>query len=159
MLNKKCKKSALGGTFSFFHRGHQFIISEALRVSDEIVIGVTSDDFVKRLKKKHPVEPYEIRALNVLKFCLRNMSSRQKITIFPLEDKYGPTIYDEEIDCIIVSEETFPTAIKINSLRMKRRLKPIRIIKVKMLKDEEGRKISSTLLWRRYTSISSNKIY
>ncbi len=159
MLNKECKKSALGGTFSFFHIGHRFFISKALKFSQELIIGVTSDEFIKKLKKNHPVEPYEIRALNVLRFCLRELSPGQRVTIFPLEDQYGPTLYDKEIDCIIVSEETYPRAVEINSIRIKRGLKPLKIIKVKILKDDKGRKISSTMLWRRYRSIFSDKIH
>ena len=51
MLNKKCKVSALGGTFSFFHKGHQFLLINALKSSKELLIGITSDEFVRKGSK------------------------------------------------------------------------------------------------------------
>ena len=158
MLNKKCKKSALGGTFSFLHIGHKFFLKEALKISEELIIGISSDEFVRKLDKKHPIEPYEVRALKVLNFCLKEIKTEQKITIFPLDDPYGPTIWDSELDCIIVSEETYARALEINSIRINRGLRPLNIIKVKLLTDEKGKKISSTLMWKRYGSIFTDKI-
>ncbi|RLE60651.1 MAG: phosphopantetheine adenylyltransferase [Thermoprotei archaeon] len=158
MLNKKCKVSALGGTFSFFHKGHQFLLINALKSSKELLIGITSDEFVRKLGKQHPVEPYEVRALNVLHFCLNNMSKNQRVTVFPLDDPYGPTIERADIDCIIVSEETFKRASEINELREKKGLKRLNIIKVELVRDEKGEKISSTVLWRRSSLVSPYKI-
>lgn len=143
---KACRCGVLGGTFSLLHAGHRFFLYEAWRHSECLVVGVTSDDFVKRLGKKHPVEPYEVRALSVLSYLLS--LGEGKYEIVPLEDPYGPAA-ERDIDCIFVSEETFPGAVEINLLRRIHGLKPLSVYVVE-LKNIDGKKLSSTLLWRRF---------
>lgn len=114
-----------------------------------ILIGVTSDEFASKLGKIHPVEPYEVRALKVVRFCLRSMAAGQSLRVFPLDDPYGPAISDSTIDCLLVSEETSWRAREINRLRLSRGMNALKVHVVSLLKDGEGRKISSTMLWRR----------
>jgi pantetheine-phosphate adenylyltransferase len=61
-----------------------------------------------------------------------------------LNDPYGTTIYDEEIDAIVVSEETEPTALKINRIRHEKGMKALDILTIGMVLAEDGRPISST---------------
>ncbi|MCE7697941.1 MAG: pantetheine-phosphate adenylyltransferase [Methanobacterium paludis] len=61
-----------------------------------------------------------------------------------LNEPYGTTIDDEDIDAIVVSEETEPTAFKINRIRKERGMKPIDIITIHMVLAEDGKPISST---------------
>jgi len=60
-----------------------------------------------------------------------------------LNDPYGPTLYDH-FDCIVVSPETYPTALKINELRRERGLPEIVIVVVPFVLAEDGLPISST---------------
>ena len=149
-------KVAIGGTFEELHAGHVKLIYEAFKIGDEVCIGLTSDMFALKTKKRK-VLSYNERYAN-LKKLIEKSRWRIKYTIFKINDPYGPTIWDSELDCIIVSEETYARALEINSIRINRGLRPLNIIKVKLLTDEKGKKISSTLMWKRYGSIFTDKI-
>jgi len=65
-----------------------------------------------------------------------------------LEDPYGPTITDGDISAIVVSEETLPRALEINRIRRSHGLKPLDIVVVALMKDDDGRPLSSAKLRR-----------
>ena len=47
----KYKRGAVGGTFDILHIGHKHLLQTSFQISDEVVIGVTSDNFVNKLNK------------------------------------------------------------------------------------------------------------
>ena len=55
------KLVALGGTFDFLHKGHRQLLAKAFSKGDKVIIGVTSDELVKKMHKSHPVQPYGTR--------------------------------------------------------------------------------------------------
>lgn len=143
-------KTALGGTFSFFHVGHKHLIKTALELSNEVIIGVVSDEYASIRRKSHPIEPYEVRALRVLRYCLRKAKRGQRITVFPLDTAEGPASYDPSIEALVATEETLVNALKINNERVARKLKPLVIRVVEPILDDNGKPISSTKLWTSY---------
>ncbi len=145
-----CKKCVLGGTFSLLHSGHRHFLFNAWRRCRNLVIGVTSDEFARRLGKSHPIEPYEVRALSVLSYLLSLGNGLYEVV--PIDDPYGPAVEREDIDCIFVSEETFPGAVTINIIRRLHGLSPLKICVID-IKSIQGRRISSTLLWSRVSSL------
>ena len=132
------KKVAVGGTFDKFHKGHRKLLDTAFELGSYVVIGVTSNEF-GGLKGK--IDPCNVRMSN-LKGLLENKHPNYDIQ--QLNEPYGTTIDDEEIDAIVVSEETEPTAFKINRIRKERGMKPIDIITIHMVLAEDGKPISST---------------
>ncbi|ABL77819.1 phosphopantetheine adenylyltransferase [Thermofilum pendens] len=142
-----CTRGVVGGTFSLLHRGHRRLLRFALLCSQELLVGVTSDEYVKERGKSHPVEPYEVRALSVLTF-LKTVDPSRPVAIVPIDDEYGPATSDPCADCIFVSEETFPGAVKVNMLRRLRGLPPLKIFAVELV-TVEGVRLSSTYLWER----------
>ncbi|MEM0042962.1 MAG: pantetheine-phosphate adenylyltransferase [Thermofilaceae archaeon] len=144
------RRTAVGGTFSLFHSGHRHLIKAALEVSDEVVIGVVSDEFASQRRKNHPVEPYEVRALRVLRYCLRKARVGQRITVLPLDDAEGPAGSDPSIEAIVVTEETLIGALKINRSRIAKKMKPLIIKVVEPILGDDGKPISSTKLWSYY---------
>ena len=77
--------------------------------------------------------------------------------LFSLDDPYGTTIYDEDIEAIVVSEETEPTAVKINEIRVSKGMKPLDIVVVSFVLAYDGTPISSTRIRR--GEINQNGIF
>lgn len=141
----------IGGTFDVLHKGHWFILEESFNVAYRVLIGITTDEFVKRMKKSHPVDCYEKR-LNELEKFLRERGFFERAEIVSIDDRFGPTIGDSprsgEIEGIVVSEETEPGAEEINRIRVKEGKKPLLIAVVSMVLAEDGKPISSTRIRR-----------
>lgn len=141
MNSKKYKKVAVGGTFDKFHDGHKKLLSTAFEIGDHIEIGVTSNEFGGL---KGDIDSCKERMQNLRSF----FSDKSNFHVVSLDDPYGTTIYDEDIEAIVVSEETEPTAIKINEIRISKGMKPLDIIIVSFVLAYDGNPISSTRIRR-----------
>lgn len=141
MSFKEYDKVAVGGTFDKFHDGHKKLLSTAFELGNQIEIGVTSDDFGGL---KGDIDSFEDR-VNCLKAYFADMPN---FNILALDDPYGTTIYDDDFDAIVVSQETEPTAVEINEIRVSKGMKPIDIVVVSFVLAEDGNPISSTRIRR-----------
>lgn len=138
MSDKKYKKIAVGGTFDRFHEGHLRLLSKAFQLSERVLIGVTSDEFAR---PKGKIEPCNERMSNLK----RNLEKYvDKYLVSRLDDSCGPAIIEEDLEALVVSEETEPTALIINDIRKKKGMKPLDIITIRMVLAEDGKPISST---------------
>ena len=140
---RRYKKVALGGTFDRLHKGHMRLIEKALAIGDSIIIGLTTDEMLKDYLKMHIVAEYEKRRKE-LTYFLERKHVLKRITIVPLNDPYGPTLHDGEIEAIVVSRETVGRAEEINNLRVKKGLKPLDIVVINMIRAEDFIPISTT---------------
>ena len=141
MDSKKYNKVAVGGTFDKFHDGHKKLLSVAFEIGNEIEIGVTSDAFGGL---KGDIDSCEHRISNLKTY----FSDKSNFIVVPLDDPYGTTIYDENFDAIVVSEETEPTAVEINEIRASKGMLPLDIIVVSFVLAYDGTPISSTRIRR-----------
>ena len=141
MKNEKYRKVAVGGTFDKFHEGHRLLIEKAFQIADNVLIGVTSDEFGG---VKGEIEPCNIRMSNLNQL----LEEHSNYTISRLDYPYGVTIDDESVDAIVVSPETEPTAFKINQIRREKGMKPLDIITISMVLADDGKPISSTRIRR-----------
>ena len=137
MNSKKYNKVAVGGTFDKFHDGHKKLLSTAFEIGNSVEIGVTSDAFGGL---KGDIDSCEERMSNLKSF----FHDKSNFVVVPLEDPYGTTIYDSDFEAIVVSEETEPTAVKINEIRISKGMKPIDIVVVSFVLAYDGNPISST---------------
>ncbi len=144
---KPCRRGVVGGTFSLLHEGHKHLLSTAARLSESLLVGITSDKFASH--KRHPVEPFTERASAVLNY-LMEYDPGLKVEIVEIGDVYGPAVDDSSADCIFVSEETIHGAFLINILRRIKGLPPLRVYAVEIL-TVNGVKLSSTILWQKMT--------
>ena len=134
---------AVGGTFDELHRGHRVLLLKAFEIGERVALGLCSDEFAKKLSKPHITAPYEER-LKELKAFLNDLGFSERAEIIPLNDPYGPTLAESLIEALVVSEETRPTALKINEKRRKTELPPLTIVTIKMVPAENCAPISTT---------------
>lgn len=144
-FQKTFKVVALGGTFDIFHKGHEAMILKALAIGEKVIIGLTSDDFAKILGKPHPIKGFEERKI-VLEEFLRGLGALSRVEIVPLNDPYGIAATSQDIEALIVSEETEHRGLELNDLRKRRGLRPLSIIVVPMVRGMDGNPISSTAI-------------
>jgi pantetheine-phosphate adenylyltransferase len=141
---EKLNLVATGGTFDYIHIGHIKLLSTAFEISDHVIIGLTSDRFVKRYKLTSNIKNNYLRRLfNLKKYISLNFKDAN-YTILKLEDEFGPVISSSQIQAIIVSEETLVKVKQINKIRVNNCLEPLRVIVVEIAKSSDGKPISST---------------
>ena len=137
------QRVCMGGTFDPFHRGHEALIQNAIDISQEVLIGLTTD---KRATKNRPdadVSPYVDRK-RTLEYWLRSKAVHHRVQIVPLEDNWGPAALEERFDGIIVSQETEKMAMKLNQVREDNGTTPLEVIVVPMIEAYDGNRISSS---------------
>lgn len=136
------RKVATGGTFDHLHLGHQALLSRSFEVGDEVVIGVTSDDFARREGKK-PDQPYEERVARLEEYLASSHPGRRYV-IAKLDDFFGPGIASDEVEAIVVSRETSSRVPLANKLRAEKGFAPLQVVVIDFVLGKDGRPISST---------------
>lgn len=152
MNSKKYYKVAVGGTFDKFHDGHKKLLSTAFEIAENVEIGVTSDAFGGL---KGDIDSCELRMKNLKSF----FKDKSNFIIVPLDDPYGTTIYDSDFDAIVVSQETEPTAVDINEIRVSKGMDPIDIVVVSFVLAYDGTPISSTRIRRGEINQKGDVVY
>jgi pantetheine-phosphate adenylyltransferase len=137
------KLVALGGTFDVLHAGHRQLLSEAFKLGDLVLIGVTSDQFVANLNKKHQVSSFSSRVRELKRFLkTRHWSSRARIS--GLYEPYGPATRRKKLEVLMITKGTLESGRRLNQLRRQNGLKPIDLHVVGLLKAADGKPISTT---------------
>ena len=140
---RRYKLVALGGTFDVLHAGHRHLLSEAFKLGDMVLIGVTSDQLVTTLHKKHQVRPFSSRVRDLRMFVkTRRWSSRVRVTM--LREPYGPAARRKKLEALIVSKGTLPSGRRLNCLRRQNNLRPLDLHVVDLLRAADGKPISTT---------------
>lgn len=137
--------AVLGGTFNFIHKGHLTLFDEAFRF-DRVLVGLTTDRFVRK-RKIYPQFPFKKRKRQLTAF-LRKIGKEKKCSVFPLDDEFGIAIEKEDVDAVIVSEETAPVARRINRRRAGRKLKKLGVIVLPIVYGEDYKKISCARIYK-----------
>ena len=146
-IEQKFNKIALGGTFDHLHRGHKLLLKTAFKFSKHVLIGLTTDDFIKNKKFSEKLESYATRKSILENYIQEKLAINTSVfEIFPLEDPYGPTISNHEIESLVCSEETYHTAKRINEIRRSNGLIPLILIVIPFVLDKKDKKISSTAI-------------
>ena len=136
-----------GGTFDHFHVGHKSLLKLAFSLGKKVMIGITSDKYIKNLKINTQslklIEPIEKRERSVLDFA-RKEKALSKVRLVGIDDLFGPTLSgDLPIDVIVVSEESKKGAYLINQKRQEIGLVPLKIVVLPLVKAEDEKIISS----------------
>lgn len=140
----KFNLAATGGTFDIIHAGHFALLSKAFEISDKVIIGVTSDEFAAKNRGKTKIHhKYETRVA-ALKEAIKNRFGRVDYSISKLHSSFGPAVVFGQVEALVVSSETGAKGKEINEIRLANGLKPLAIIRVKLVKADDGNPISST---------------
>lgn len=140
------KVVAVGGTFDYIHKGHRVLLMKAFEIGEKVLIGVTSDRFV-RLLGKSP-EKTLIKRIKVLKHFIAEVFPERQFVIQPLDDYFGRLFFDDDVEAIVVSDETLSRVELANRLRAERRLKPVKAVIVERILADDGEPISTTRIRR-----------
>jgi pantetheine-phosphate adenylyltransferase len=146
-MHKKFKTVAVGGTFDEFHKGHRALLMKAFELGEQILIGLSSDEFAEKLNKPHVTAPYKQR-LEELEAFLHEHDFLKRTRIIRLNDIYGVTLSKGCVEALIVSEETEPTAVRINKKRKEIGLPLLQIVVIDMIPSENHVSISTTRIRR-----------
>ena len=140
---KKVKNVAVGGTFDELHRGHKALLKKAFDVGENVLIGLSSDEFAEKINKPHIVASYEER-LKDLERLLQEHEWAARAKIIPLNNPYGVTLEKGAVDALVVSKETETIATNINKKRKEKKLPPLQIFVIEMIPSENHTPISTT---------------
>ncbi|GAA5935113.1 hypothetical protein JCM1841_000334 [Sporobolomyces salmonicolor] len=128
--------SAMGGTFDHLHAGHKILLTMACAItSQKLIVGVSDDALLKNKKFKEHLEPLQYRISAVEHFIelVRPSLGHQVVA---LQDVYGPTANDPDINALVVSEETRAGGESINNLRASKQLSVLDIWVINLVADD-----------------------
>jgi pantetheine-phosphate adenylyltransferase len=156
--NSKFHVVALAGTFDLLHKGHKVFLTRAFEEGQKVIIGLMTDGFVKKKQDTRNkiqdarfkiyesgmvTHSYNQRKIELEKF-LKDEKVRERATIIPLGDVYGPGAEKNEIEALIVSPETKKGGELVNKKRAQLGLAPLALVEVPHVLSSDGKIISST---------------
>ncbi|GAA6014277.1 hypothetical protein JCM11491_005025 [Sporobolomyces phaffii] len=127
---------ALGGTFDHLHAGHKILLTMACSIATrKIIVGVSDDQLLGKKQFRQHLESISARIERVRAFIelIRPTIEHQ---VVPLEDVYGPTATDPDIQALVVSEETRAGGDAINKLRSERSLSTLDTFVINLVSDD-----------------------
>ena len=133
---------ATGGTFDVIHKGHLALLEKSFSVSDNVIIGLTSDELAAKKGKKIS-NNYEHR-FESLKNIIEENFPNSKYEINKLDNDFGPAVLEGKVQALIVSEETNFQGEVLNKLRNEKNLPKVDVITVPMVLAKDGNRISSS---------------
>ncbi|RJQ36050.1 DUF359 domain-containing protein [Candidatus Microgenomates bacterium] len=144
---KKYNLLVCGGTFDHLHIGHKEFIRFALNNGEKIIVGVTSDKYVKKIVtkgNKEAIESFQKRK-KALKFFLDQEKATDRVKIIKIEDVFGETLStDILINAITVSKRSIQGAKIINEERMRIGLPKLHVLEFPMVLAQDGEFVSSS---------------
>jgi pantetheine-phosphate adenylyltransferase len=140
------RRVATGGTFDHIHAGHRRLLDRSFEVGDEVVIGLTSDEFLAKVGKT-PEHSYGAREAELLRYLQESFPGR-RYTVAKLYDHFGPGIVDGGVEALVASPETAPRVDLANELRAASGFAPLALVTIDWVRAEDGAPISSTRIRR-----------
>ena len=133
---------ALGGTFDIIHAGHIAILDKGFSISKKVIIGLTSDELVQK-KGKKLLYDFQTR-FSTLESLLKDRFPNSVFEIAKLDNDFGPAVIEDNVNALVVSEETRNKGILLNKLRLDKDQSSVTIIVVPMVLAKDGTRISTT---------------
>lgn len=154
---------AIGGTFDHLHAGHEAFLRAAFQYGRKVLIGLTSDRMAEEkirnpksvasnatgtfdgaeIRNKPQIQNFQTRK-HMLLDLLTKKKWTDRVEIMEIDDLYGPTLEQTDIDALVVTTETEGGARMINAARKKKKLSAIPVIVAKLVLAQDRRRIAST---------------
>ncbi|KAI0723966.1 Nucleotidylyl transferase [Cerioporus squamosus] len=129
---------ALGGTFDHLHAGHKILLSMGAWIAKEkLIIGITDDALLGKKEYKEVLEPLSVRTARTRAF-LELFKPEIVYDLVPLNDVYGPTGWDPNVQALVVSKETLPGAASIDKRRKELSLPALRTFVIDVISATES---------------------
>ncbi|KAJ3993588.1 hypothetical protein F5050DRAFT_1714370 [Lentinula boryana] len=149
---------ALGGTFDHLHAGHKILLSMAAWIaSQKVIVGVTNATLLGSKSNAHVLESLETRKANVQTF-LELFKPGLEYDIVTIDDVYGPTGWDPNIQGLVVSRETINGAEMIADHREKKQLPKLTVFVIDVISHTSSNITEEDLSLLRQTKMSSTHI-
>lgn len=144
---------ALGGTFDHLHAGHKILLTLAgWLCKDKLIIGITGPELLKNKKFAEAMESFDVREQNATQF-LSYVFPGLRLQPVMINDVYGPTASDPDIDALVISKETRSGGAAINKVRKEKGWSTLTVYEINIVGSKEGSeadnwadKLSSTQL-------------
>ena len=133
---------ALGGTFDIIHAGHLALLDKGFSISKKVIIGLTSDELAEK-KGKKLLHSFQIR-YSTLESLLKETFPNSIFEIAKLDNDFGPAVIEDNVNALVVSEETRNKGILLNKVRLDKDQSSVTIIVVPMVLAKDGTRISTT---------------
>lgn len=126
----------IGGTFDRIHDGHKLLIATALLLAnDKITVGVSANELLQKKVLKELIEPVEARIQNVIEL-IKDYKPGLKYKVVPLYDTCGPSGPDDDIQLLVVSEETINGGPVVNETRKQNGLQQLDVLSIDIIADD-----------------------
>lgn len=114
----------LGGTFSPLHRGHRALLLTALSLGRSVFIGVTEGELAQG--KRTRTVPSADERIEQVQAVLAAVGVAERAEVAPINEPFGRAL-EPRFEAIVVSEETAPTAARINEARAEQGLAALEV--------------------------------
>jgi len=132
-----------GGTFDHFHKGHESFLRFILSRGDRVILGLTTNTYIKNKKLNNSVESYSERKNSIEEFFEKE-NARNRLEIEPINNLFIPKKWESlKIDAIVVSEDTREGAEIINQDREKRGLSKLNVVVAPIIFAASNKALSS----------------
>jgi cytidyltransferase-like protein len=136
------QKAVLGGTFDHFHLGHQKFLDTAFEESHQVTIGLAQPVIFHKKFLSNVIESYQIREKNLRQY-LANKQYLDRAVIIPIDNIFGNTLTEENIDAIFATVDTEHNVDVINNKRNEIGFDVLKKIIVPFVKSADGNILSS----------------
>jgi len=132
-LQRSYPVTVLGGTFDYLHPGHKILLSMAAWITtSKLIVGVTDDSLLVKKANQRYIQPISSRIASVRSF-VRMFKPCIECEVVPIQDVYGPTGWDPNIQALVVSRETLSGASSVAQLRSEKSLPPLDLFTIDII--------------------------
>lgn len=133
----------VGGTFDRLHKGHDMFLSRAYEAGDRVVIGLTSDEFIKNFRTQQNISPFAKRKIN-LEGWISAHDFGGRTDVIAIDDPYEPAASMNDLDAIMVTPDNRSRGEEINRRRVHKGLPELDLVEVPLSAAQDNQPISSS---------------